>query len=184
VETPRGFLIIPLQISISVKEVKVFTASESSKGKPAALLIIAGVGALSILAGEEAVPMNVDFEPFKWKNRLLLVFAPDSSHPLLQSLQGDISTRKHEVDDRDLVVFEILGVGTSKRDGTRLDPHTAASLRKQFDISPKAFSLILVGKDGRVKLRRNDPVKLEEIFRLIDSMPMRQEEMSQKGRSF
>jgi hypothetical protein len=166
-----------------VKEVKVFTASESSKGKLAALLIIAGVGALSIFAGEKAVPMDVDFEQFKWKNRLLLVFTPDSSHPLCESLQRDISTRKLEVDDRDLVVFEILGVGTSKRDGSQLDPHTAASLRKRFDISPKAFSLILVGKDGGVKLRRNDPVNLEEIFRLIDSMPMRQEEMRQKGRS-
>ena len=124
--------------------------------------------------------MDVDFEQFKWKNRLLLIFAPDSSHPLFETLQRDLSTRKHEVDDRDLVVFEILGVGTSKRDSSQLDPHTAASLRKRFDISPKAFSLILVGKDGGVKLRRNDPVKLEEIFRLIDSMPMSQEEMRQR----
>ena len=128
--------------------------------------------------------MNVDFEQFKWKNRLLLVFAPDSNHPLFESLRRDISTRTHEVDDRDLVVFEILGVGTSKRDGTQLDPHTAASLRERFNVSTKAFSLILVGKDGGVKLRRNDPVNLEEIFRLIDSMPMRQDEMLQKGRSF
>jgi len=177
-------LIIPLQITIRVRKVKVFTAPDSSKGKLAALLIIAWVGALSILAGEKAVPMNLDFEQFKWKNRLLLVFAPDSSHPLFESLRRDISTRKHEVDDRDLFVFEILGVGTSKRDGTQLDPHAAASLRERFDVSPKAFSLILVGKDGGVKLRRNDPVNLEEIFRLIDSMPMRQDEMLQKGRSF
>ena len=177
-------MIILLQISISVKGDKMFTAPESSKGKLAALLIIAWVGALSIFADGEALPVDVDFEQFKWKNRLLLVFAPDSSHPLCESLQRDLSTRKHEVDDRDLVVFEILDVGASKRDGTQLDPHMAASLRKRFDISPKAFSLILVGKDGGIKLRKNDPVKLEEIFRLIDSMPMRQDEMLQKGRSF
>lgn len=161
-----------------------FTASESSKRKLAALLIIAWVAALSIFAGEEAFPMGVDFDQFKWKKRLLLVFAPESSHPLFESLQRDLSTRKHEVDDRDLVVFEILGIGTSKRDGSQLDPHTAASLRERFGISPKAFSLILVGKDGGVKLRRNDPVSLEEIFRLIDSMPMRQDEMRQKDQRF
>ena len=153
------------------------------KGKLAALLIIAGVGALSIFAGEEAVPMNFDFEQFKWKKRLLLVFAPDSSHPLFESLQRDLSTRKHEVDDRDLVIFKILGVGMSTMGDSELDPHTAASLRERFDISPKAFSLMLVGKDGGIKLRRNDPVNLEEIFRLIDSMLMRQGEMRQKGRS-
>lgn len=96
------------------------------KGKPAALLIIAGVGALSFFAGEEAIAMDVYLEQFKWKNRLLLVFAPDSSHRLFESLQREISTQKQAVDDRDLVVFEILGVGTSKRDGTQLDPRTAA----------------------------------------------------------
>ena len=147
------------------------------------MLIIAGVGALSIFAGEEAVPMNFDFEQFKWKKRLLLVFAPDSSHPLFESLQRDLSTRKHEVDDRDLVICKILGVGMSTMGDSELDPHTAASLRERFDISPKAFSLMLVGKDGGIKLRRNDPVNLEEIFRLIDSMLMRQGEMRQKGRS-
>ena len=104
---------------------------------------------------------------------------PRQQPSLFESLQRDISTRKHEVDDRDLVVFEILGVGTSKRDGTQLAPHAAASLREQFGVSPNAFSLTLVGKDGGVKLRTNDPVNLEEIFRLIDSMPMRQDEMRQ-----
>ena len=127
--------------------------------------------------------MNFDFEQFKWKKRLLLVFAPDSSHPLFESLQRDLSTRKHEVDDRDLVICKILGVGMSTMGDSELDPHTAASLRERFDISPKAFSLMLVGKDGGIKLRRNDPVNLEEIFRLIDSMLMRQGEMRQKGRS-
>ena len=39
---------------------------------------------------------------------------------------------------------------------------------------------ILVGKDGGVKLRQNAQVKLNDIFALIDAMPMRQEEMRQK----
>ena len=44
--------------------------------------------------------------------------------------------------------------------------------------------LILLGKDGGIKLKRNDRVKFEEIFSLIDSMPMRKDEMRQKGQSF
>ncbi|RPJ14747.1 MAG: DUF4174 domain-containing protein [Deltaproteobacteria bacterium] len=35
-----------------------------------------------------------------------------------------------------------------------------------------------------MKLKRNDPVKLDDIFTLIDSMPMRKDEMRQKGQSF
>ena len=67
---------------------------------------------------------------------------------------------------------------------TQMDPQTAASLRKHFDLTPKAFALILLGKDGGIKLKRNDRVKLDEIFALIDSMPMRKDEMRQKGQSF
>ena len=66
----------------------------------------------------------------------------------------------------------------------QIDPQTSASLRKQFDIPQKTFTLILLGKDGSIKLKRNDRVKLDEIFTLIDSMPMRKEEMRQKGQRF
>jgi hypothetical protein len=36
---------------------------------------------------------------------------------------------------------------------------------------------VLVGKDGTVKLKRQGPTALADIFGLIDSMPMRQREM-------
>jgi hypothetical protein len=48
-------------------------------------------------------------------------------------------------------------------------------------VPSSAFSLILVGKDGGIKLKRSDQVDLREVFELIDSMPMRQNEMRQKS---
>jgi len=45
--------------------------------------------------------------------------------------------------------------------------------RNDFD----DFAVIPVGKDGTVKLRKDRPVAPKDIFRLIDSMPMRQREM-------
>jgi hypothetical protein len=107
--------------------------------------------------------------------------AASLSTPILLDLQREISTRKNEVEDRDLMIFEILELGASRMNGAELDLHTAASLRKRFDVSPKAFALILVGKDSGIKLKRDDFNGLEEIFRLIDSMPMRQNEMRHKG---
>jgi hypothetical protein len=38
-----------------------------------------------------------------------------------------------------------------------------------------------VGKDGGIKLRRSAQIELKDIFDLIDAMPMRQEEICQKG---
>lgn len=157
------------------------TVLGSSDLKTATWKIIALVGAFSIATLSAAQPSEVDVEQFKWKKRLLLVFAAQSDDPSYAALQREIFTRKNEVEDRDLVIFEIVELGASKMHGAELDPRTAASLRKRFDVSPKAFALILVGKDGGVKLRRNDFNGLEEIFRLIDSMPMRQDEMLREG---
>ena len=39
---------------------------------------------------------------------------------------------------------------------------------------------ILVGKDGGVKFRQDRIVELKEIFRVIDAIPMRQQEMKKK----
>ncbi len=43
--------------------------------------------------------------------------------------------------------------------------------------SAALFEVLLVGKDGGVKLRRDTPVPVADINSLIDSMPMRQSEM-------
>ncbi len=53
-------------------------------------------------------------------------------------------------------------------------------LIRKYRVAPNQFFLILVGKDGGEKLRSVEPVKLDTIFRLIDSMPMRQTEMRQR----
>lgn len=51
---------------------------------------------------------------------------------------------------------------------------------KEYNVIPNQFTLLLIGKDGGEKLRSTKPVEIETIFTLIDSMPMRQAEMSGK----
>ncbi|MEX1350613.1 MAG: DUF4174 domain-containing protein [Desulfobacterales bacterium] len=125
----------------------------------------------------------MDLSQFRWKNRLLFLFAPNRSHPLFDVLQKSIATQQAEVADRDLVIFEILESGTSRLDTCDLDPQVAQSLRDKFDVSPGRFAVILVGKDGGTKLNRQEQTQLEDIFALIDAMPMRMEEMRQKSRT-
>ena len=47
---------------------------------------------------------------------------------------------------------------------------------ENLSLSTSEFRLILIGKDGGIKLNSRK-ISLEEIFSLIDKMPMRQEEM-------
>jgi hypothetical protein len=123
----------------------------------------------------------MDLTQFQWKNRLLLLFAPDSSHPSFQHLQNQIIDQKSEVKDRDLVVFSVLVEGSSQMNTTPIDRREAESIRERFAVPPNDFRLILIGKDGGIKLKREDPVDLAEVFGLIDSMPMRINEMQQKN---
>jgi hypothetical protein len=116
----------------------------------------------------------MDLTQFQWKNRLLFIFAKDVNHPLFKELQSQIAAQKAEVEDRDLIVFEVPEKGPARMGTTPLDRQQVDSIRNQFDIPSNAFSLILVGKDGGIKLKREDRVDLRAVFGLIDSMPMRQ----------
>jgi hypothetical protein len=147
-------------------------------------IVLSIIISLALIASSlNAAEIPMDLSQFQWKNRLLFLFAPNRSHSLFDVLQKSMATQQAEVADRDLVIFEILESGTSRMGTSDLDPQVAQSLRDKFDVSPGRFALILVGKDGSVKLNRQEQTRLEDIFGLIDSMPMRREEMQQKNRT-
>lgn len=55
-------------------------------------------------------------------------------------------------------------------------PEEFDEMSKQVTVSSLGFQLLLLGKDGGVKLRSSN-VSLEDIFSLIDTMPMIRKEM-------
>jgi hypothetical protein len=134
---------------------------------------------LTVWTPKEALSM--DLTKFQWKNRLLFLFAEDANDPFFKNLQNQIMAQKAEVDDRDLIIFELPVQGPARMDTKPLDRKKADSIRTHFAIPNNTFSLILVGKDGGIKLKREDRVDLSDVFGLIDSMPMRQREMQQKN---
>ena len=137
--------------------------------------------AYSTVYGQGSTMKSIDMTEFQWKNRLLLIFAPDRKHPIFANMHKSIASKQVDVVDRDLVVFEIFESGSSFIGADMLDTTQADSLRKKFAAPPGKFTAILIGKDGGIKLRTEDKdTQLEEIFALIDSMPMRQSEMRRK----
>jgi hypothetical protein len=159
----------------------------TTKGKnymqKAILLALMMIPLLSIGSSRIAKAMSIDLSQFRWKNRLLFLFAPDNHHPLFEALHDSLSAQKPEVADRDIIVFKVLESGQSRMDMDLLEPQSADFLRKRFNVSRGQFTVILVGKDGGVKLNRQEKTELQDIFVLIDAMPMRQEEMRQKKKA-
>jgi hypothetical protein len=124
---------------------------------------------------------SMDIDEFLWKNRLLFIFSEKISDAPVKRLLGEISNQTVGILDRDLVVFKIFETGSSFMDSTQMEYEMVEEIRRRFNVSPGILTLILVGKDGTVKLRRNAPIDIEDIFAVIDAMPMRRYEIRRKS---
>ena len=113
---------------------------------------------------------------FQWKNRIVLVFSGDQTEGALQI--EALKEFEDECLDRDLL---LLGVGDDVVSPSYNEKLDAQILRSRFDIKDGEFHLLLIGKDGGVKLKQTSFTEPKVIFSLIDSMPMRQWEMRKKG---
>ncbi|MGD1924360.1 MAG: DUF4174 domain-containing protein [Paracoccaceae bacterium] len=101
-----------------------------------------------------------DLTKYAWEARPILVFAlPDD--PRLEQQLAMFERANAELEDRQNVVI--------------VDTDPGSDLRARF--GPADFSVILIGKDTGEKFRRDGLVDPSELNDLIDSMPMRQQEM-------
>ena len=116
---------------------------------------------------------------YRWENRLLLVFAPDVDRTLYLRQQEMLSDAKPGLNERDVVIISVLKdiVSTKERLAA---PVSADDLRDAYDVLPHEFRVVLIGKDGGVKLRQDAPILAADLFGLIDSMPMRQQEIGRR----
>jgi hypothetical protein len=136
------------------------------------------VAAAGIAAGQDKKVFELKY--FQWKNRILLIFAPSAEDPVCRLLAAELNAQIAGVRERDLLIGEFFEAGPNRFAGASLAPESAEALRRQFAVRKGAPTVILIGKDGEVKLRREGSVQAAEIFALIDSMPMRQKEMGNR----
>jgi hypothetical protein len=96
--------------------------------------------------------------------RDIWIFASDSSNASFITQKATLANTA-ELKQRDIQVHQVVGLKKNE------------SLFKKYKASAAKFTFILFGKDGTEKLRSNDPVSLENLYRTIDAMPMRQAEI-------
>ncbi len=106
-------------------------------------------------------------EQFRGKKNVLIVFADaEDNRPIIQD-ELLRKARMRLIED-DIEVFTIAGGGAFALfdDGQDLD---ADDVREQLrGASNGEFGLVLVGMDGKVKLRSREPMSAEEISRAAD----------------
>lgn len=107
-----------------------------------------------------------DLSEFRWKKRPVLVFADSEDDPAFIEQMALLRARQDALETRDIIVL------------TDTDPAARTALR--LKMRPRGFMLVLVGKDGGVKLRKPFPWDVREISRSVDKMPMRQREIREE----
>lgn len=136
---------------------------------------------LLTLASSSALAMDAAelLSGLTWEKRVLLVFAPDDRDVEYQR-QGEIlETVEDGLLERHMTVIRVLADSRLSVDD-RAREASVASFYRRFDVGRDAFRVILVGKDGTLKLDRDDAVTSDALFALIDAMPMRRSEMLQQ----
>ena len=129
---------------------------------------------LATSAQEAMIP-----EDYAWKNRVILLFAAQADNNLLEQQYSALQADTEEISERDLLIFYVLPDKVSGN-GMSQGVQSAKRLRNQYHIKNEEFCVILIGKDGSEKLRRNNLVEPHELYALIDGMPMRRQEMKTK----
>lgn len=136
-----------------------------------ALALVAALAATGAIAQDATSPTKPiplvtqadSLEPFKWVARPVVVFADTPNDPRFISQMELLEKDKNALFSRDVVVI------------TDTDPDANSDIRAA--LRPRGFSLVLVGKDGRVNLRKPAPWDTRELTRAIDKMPLRKQEI-------
>lgn len=105
-------------------------------------------------------PASPSLESYRWKQRPVVIFAPSAQDADYVRQLTLLQQHQQALRERDMVVLS----------DTR--PADNGVLRKE--LNPAGFEIVLVGKDGGMKLRETRPVSAEALLSLVDSMPMRQ----------
>ncbi len=118
--------------------------------------------------------------------RPLILFAPSAGDVRLTQQLQELSNHVADLRERNILVVinaadhqTVVTSNTQTLHATQLGSNENSKLRDRFKISSDSFVVLLVGKDGGEKLRRQKIVTVETLNRTIDAMPMRQAEQKQ-----
>jgi hypothetical protein len=111
---------------------------------------------------------GVTLDDFLWTARPLVIFADNTADPSFQRQMELLRSRPEPLSERDVLVI----VDTN--------PREASDLRRS--LRPRGFSMVLLGKDGRVIQRKPSPWDVREITRAIDRTPQGQQEIQERLR--
>ena len=109
-------------------------------------------------------------EKYLWKNRVIITFSPSKINFERNKFLNSMNKNLCDFNARNIIHIDLI-LNTNKQE-IKIFERSFGNL----SLSPIEFRLILIGKDGGIKLN-SKKTSIKDIFNLIDTMPMRKEEM-------
>ena len=102
---------------------------------------------------------------YRWKNRILAVTGP-SDDAAAQRQRQIYDAAARGMSERSIILTEALGDGERSR-----------QIRSELGADGHRFRVFLIGKDGHTAFASDRPISADDVFKRVDAMPMRQDEM-------
>jgi hypothetical protein len=106
---------------------------------------------------------DIALADLKFVARPLVVFADSAADPNVERQLRMLLERPEALLERDIVIV--------------FDTDPAARSEVRLKLRPRGFSLVIMDRDGEVKLRKPLPWSAREIIAAIDKFPSRRQEM-------
>ena len=123
----------------------------------------------------EEIQVNLkELSQLRWKNRVVVVFDEQENDQVLSML----NQQAEGLNDRDIIWFVVDNNNIQSNYNREIFSTFIASLQslRLIGDEEKTQEVILIGKDGGVK-NRSKELDFNDLYRLIDGMPMRQQEL-------
>jgi|SRR6056297_1058681 len=113
---------------------------------------------------------------YQWKNRLVILVDEGLETEAIRSQFKAIVSKPDELIERDILLFQLTPKTIVLSNGEKAklsvnETYSTLSITKNFK------GILLIGKDGGIKLKKPFEVNTADIFALIDGMPMRKSEI-------
>lgn len=117
----------------------------------------------------------------KWKHRILIIQASEEFSDKYQDQLKEFNNLHNELKERKLVIYTIIGDKYKVTNYHNKKSNNSWEVANEFfgDLLDKnyAFRVILIGLDGGIKLEKTTVLTRKALFNIIDSMPMRMNEL-------
>ncbi len=113
---------------------------------------------------------------YQWKNRIIVMNVTTGKNTVKTALKK----ARPDILDRDLVIIDISPKSDGIKNTVRPSAASIKALRSRLSLSGSDNQFVLIGKDSGIKARQKGSLNLQKFFALIDTMPMRKQEMQRK----